>query len=62
MPDFGNMPPLGRLRCYLQLASDARREADAAQGGLKESYTLMAERWEYLAKALEETLRDGKLK
>jgi hypothetical protein len=62
MPDFIDLPPLRRLQRYLQLASDARREADTAQGSLKESYTLIAERWEYLAGALEETLRDGKLK
>jgi len=62
VPDFSNLPPLRRLQRYLQLASDARREADAAQGGLRESYTLMAERWEYLARAVEQTLQEGESK
>ena len=62
MPDSMNLPPLRRLQHYLQLASDARREADTAQGSLKESYTIMAERWEYLAIALEQSLKDGRLK
>ena len=62
MPDFINLPPLRRLQRYLQLASDARREADGAHGSLKESYILIAERWEYLAVALEESLRDGRVK
>ena len=57
MTEFSELPPLKRLQRYLQLASDARREADASQGGVRESYTLMAEHWEYLAKAMEETLR-----
>jgi len=62
MPDSVNLPPLRRLQRYLQLASDARREADASQGSLRESYTLMAEHWEYLARAVGQTLREGESK
>ena len=60
--EFSELASLELVKRYRQLAADACREADGAQGNLKQSYTLIAEDWENLAVVLEEALRDGTLK
>jgi hypothetical protein len=47
--DVSALPPLERIKHYLDLADDARREGAKAAGSARDSYRLFAERWEQLA-------------
>ena len=47
--EFASLPPLERIRRYLQLAHEARQEAEHTDGRVRQSYLLMAGRWEDLA-------------
>jgi hypothetical protein len=49
MNDLSALPPLERIKHYLDLADDARREGARAAGSARESYLLFAQRWEQLA-------------
>jgi hypothetical protein len=53
MTEMSELPPLQRIERYRALAADARREAAACNGALRESYLLMARHWDILAKAVE---------
>jgi hypothetical protein len=52
---LSDLPPIERIDRYRALASDARRQASACSGAMRESYLLMAHHWEILAKAVEGT-------
>jgi hypothetical protein len=47
--DVSALQPLERIKHYLDLADDARREGAKAAGSARDSYRLFAERWERLA-------------
>jgi thymidylate kinase len=49
MNDFSELPASERARRYRQLAEDALREAEQADGSVRESYLLIAEQWNRLA-------------
>ena len=53
MTEISELPPLQRIARYRALATDARREAAACNGAMRESYLLMAHHWDILAKAVE---------
>ena len=53
MTEMSELPPLQRIDRYRALAADARREASACNGAMRESYLLMAHHWDILAKAVE---------
>ncbi len=50
MTDFSELPPSERAKRYRQLAEDALREAEQADDSVRESYLLIAEQWNRLAK------------
>ena len=50
MPDFSNLPASEQAKRYHQLAEDALREADRAGGAVRQSYLLIAEQWNRLAR------------
>ena len=61
MTEYSHLPPLERAAKYRELATDARNEAARVSGGaVKESYIVIAERWEELARGIEERLARGK--
>jgi hypothetical protein len=49
MSEFSDLPPEERARRYLVLAQDARRNAVASKGEMREHYLFLAEQWEKLA-------------
>jgi hypothetical protein len=49
MVDFSDLSPGERAAKYRQLAQDARREAANTEPSLRDSYRILAERWESLA-------------
>jgi len=51
--ELSELPPVQRVERYRALAADARREASACNGAMRESYLLMAHHWEILARAVE---------
>jgi len=51
--ELSELPPVKRVERYRALATDARREAAACNGAMRESYLLMAHHWEILARAVE---------
>ena len=55
MTEMSELPPVLRIERYRALAADARREASACNGPMRESYLLMARHWDILAKAVEAT-------
>ena len=50
MADFSDLPASEQAKRYHQLAEDALREADAAAGAVRQSYLLIAEQWNRLAR------------
>ena len=50
MTDFSELSPYEQARRYRQLAEDALREADQAEGSVRQSYLLIAEQWNRLAR------------
>lgn len=59
-PEYSNLPPLERIKHYLDLAGDARKEAEKCEGHARQSYLLMAERWEQLATTTAASLKPKK--
>jgi hypothetical protein len=53
--ELSELPPVKRVERYRALAADARREASACNGAMRESYLLMAHHWEILARTVEAT-------
>jgi hypothetical protein len=51
MADFSELPAGERAKRYRQLAEDALREAEQAEGSVRQSYLLIAEQWNRLAQA-----------
>jgi hypothetical protein len=51
--ELSELPPVQRVARYRALAADARREAAACNGAMRESYLLMAHHWDILARAVE---------
>jgi hypothetical protein len=49
MSDFSELPAGERAKRYRQLAEDALREAEQAEGAVRQSYLLIAEQWTRLA-------------
>jgi hypothetical protein len=49
MADFSELPLSERAKRYRQLAEDALREADLADGSVRQSYLLIAEQWNRMA-------------
>ncbi len=49
MAEFEDLAPSQRAKRYRALAQDARNEAAAAKGSLRQSYLLSAEKWDKLA-------------
>jgi len=47
--EFLHLPPRERIKHYLDLAADARAEAQRAKAPARETYLRMAEQWEKLA-------------
>src|SRR5262245_36084418 len=50
---LSDLPPKQRIERYRALGHDARRQASACNGAMRESYLLMAHHWEILARAVE---------
>ena len=50
MTDFSELPASEQEKRYHQLAEDALREADRAGGAVRQSYLLIAEQWNRLAR------------
>jgi hypothetical protein len=50
MTDFSDLPASEQEKRYHQLAEDALREADRAGGAVRQSYLLIAEQWNRLAR------------
>jgi hypothetical protein len=52
-PEFSHLPPKERAKRYRELAQDARREAANSKGAAHQSYLIIAEQWEKLARDAE---------
>jgi hypothetical protein len=50
MTDFSELPPYEQAKRYRQLAEDALREAGQTDGSVRQSYLLIAEQWNRLAR------------
>jgi len=50
MTDFSELPASERAKRYRQLAQDALHEAEQAVGSVRQSYLLIAEQWNRLAR------------
>jgi hypothetical protein len=50
MTDYSDLPPVEQAKRYRQLAEDALREAEHADGSVRQSYLLIAEQWNRLAR------------
>jgi len=48
--DVSELPAKERAQYYRRLAAEARREADNAQPVVRESYVIISEQWERLAR------------
>jgi hypothetical protein len=49
LDELSDFPTMKRMQRYIALAGDARREAERANGSARNSYLIIAERWERLA-------------
>ena len=49
LPELSQLPPLERMQRYIDLAEDARREAERSMGVARTAYLIIAEQWERLA-------------
>lgn len=49
LSNLSQLPPLERMQRYIDLAEDARREAERSSGVARSAYLTMAEQWERLA-------------
>jgi hypothetical protein len=56
LTELSKLPLPMRAQRYLDLATDARRQAAMTKGALRESYLLMVQQWERLASELAATL------
>jgi len=59
MHDVSALPPLERIKRYLDLADDARRDGARAAGSARDSYFMFAQRWEQLAADTARQMRHG---
>ena len=50
MADLSELPALERIQRYLDLADDARQDAERCKGVRRESYLRIADHWESLAR------------
>ena len=57
--EFSDLPPLLRVRRYLDMAGDARRQAALTKGAARQSFIFMAEQWERLATDVTERLKSN---
>lgn len=57
--DLSELPALERIQRYLDLADNARHDAERCKGALRESYLRIADHWESLARDAEKRLNSA---
>jgi len=55
--ELAGLPPRERIKRYLDLAADARQEAEVCNDRVRQSYLIMAEDWERRAATTAATLK-----